>query len=78
MRLRTKVFDIGKEKHVNLTELARAMGISLSQIYRVRQAKRNINEKFIVGALSAFPGYRLDELCSPAQGRRRNDGKYQE
>jgi len=62
MKLRTKVFDIGKEKHVNLTELARAMGISVSQVYRVRQRKRPISERFITGAMRAFPGYKLDDL----------------
>lgn len=38
------------------------MGISYSQIYRVRLGKRAINEKFIIGALKAFPGYRLEDL----------------
>jgi len=34
----------------------------VSQVYRVREGKRGINQKFIVGAKKAFPGYRLDEL----------------
>jgi hypothetical protein len=38
------------------------MGISVSQIYRIRQGKRSINQKFIVGAMKAFPRYKLDEL----------------
>jgi len=38
------------------------MGISVSQIYRVRQGKRQINQKFIVGAIKAFPDCKLDEL----------------
>jgi len=38
------------------------MGISVSQIYRVREGKRNINQKFIIGAQKAFPERRLDEL----------------
>jgi len=38
------------------------MGISVSQIYRVRRGKRHINEKFIIGAINAFPNHRLDEL----------------
>lgn len=46
----------------NLSELASAMGISVSQIYRVREGKRMINQKFIVGAMKAFPEYSLDEL----------------
>jgi len=38
------------------------MGISVSQIYRVREGKRRINQKFIVGALKAFPNHKMDEL----------------
>jgi hypothetical protein len=38
------------------------MGISTSQIYRVREGRRNINQKFVIGAVKAFPEYKLDEL----------------
>jgi len=31
------------------------MGISVTQVYRVRQGERRINEKFIIGAINAFP-----------------------
>ena len=62
MKLRTRVFELYNEDYSNLVEVARAMGISNAQIYRVRQGKRTINEKFIIGALKAFPGYRLDGL----------------
>jgi hypothetical protein len=62
MIIRTKVFDIADERYDNLTELARAMGISVSQVYRVREGKRGINEKFIIGAKMAFPDLRLDEM----------------
>jgi hypothetical protein len=59
MIIRTRVFD---NKYENLSELAKAMGISVSQVYRVREGKRGINEKFIVGAKMAFPDLRLDDL----------------
>jgi hypothetical protein len=62
MIIRTRVFDIASGKFLNLSELARAMGLSVSQVYRVREGKRHINEKFIVGAKMAFPDLRLDEL----------------
>ena len=62
MKLRTRVFELYNGQYSSLVELARAMGISRSQIYRVRLGKRAINEKFIIGALKAFPGYRLDDL----------------
>jgi hypothetical protein len=38
------------------------MEISVSQIYRVREGKRSINQKFIVGAIRAFPDRGLEEL----------------
>ena len=62
VKLRTRVFEFYNEDYSNLVEVARAMGISNAQIYRVRQGKRAVNEKFIIGAIKAFPGYRLDEL----------------
>ena len=49
-------------KYQNLSDLAKAMGLSVSQVYRVRDGKRGINEKFIIGAKKAFPNSRLDEL----------------
>jgi len=62
MELRTKVFELYNEKYSGLVELARAMGIANSQIYRVKHGKRTISGKFIIGAIKAFPGYRLDDL----------------
>lgn len=64
MELKTRVFQIVNEsgRYSNLSELAQAMGISVSQIYRVREGKRQINGKFIVGAKKAFPEHKLDEL----------------
>ena len=38
------------------------MRISVSQIYRVREGKRSINQKFIIGAIKAFPGHKFDDL----------------
>ena len=69
--LETRVFDLYRERYGNLTNLARAMGISVSQIYRVRQGKRPVSEKFITGTVRAFPGYKLDDLfCIVPDGRR--------
>ncbi len=62
MIVKTRVFELCNNGYKNLSELAQAMGISTSQIYRVREGKRSINQKFIVGAIKAFPNYRLDEL----------------
>jgi len=62
MKLNTRVFELYKGKYRNLVELAQVMGISQDQIYRVRRGKRGIYQKFIIGAIKAFPGYKLDDL----------------
>jgi hypothetical protein len=62
MIIKTRIFELGNGKYRNLTELAEAMEISGSQIYRVREGKRPINQKFIVGAMKAFPGRKFDDL----------------
>lgn len=62
MLVKTRVFELYRHKYDNLSELAQVMGISVSQIYRVRQGKRNINQKFIIGAVKAFPGRKLESL----------------
>jgi len=62
MILKTRVFDLYVERYQNLSELAEAMELSVSQVYRVVEGKRNINRKFIIGAIKAFPGYKFDDL----------------
>jgi len=62
MMVRTRIFELNDGRYHNLSELAAAMGISVSQIYRVREGKRLINQKFIVGAIKAFPDQRLEDL----------------
>jgi hypothetical protein len=62
MILKTRVFNLYSGRYRNLSELAKAMELSVSQIYRVLEGKRNINRKFIIGAIKAFPGYKFDDL----------------
>ena len=62
MIIKTKVFELRNGKYKNLSELAQAMEISVSQIYRVREGKRHINQKFITGAIQAFPERKFDDL----------------
>ena len=75
MKLETRVFDLSQERYGNLTAMARAMGISVSQVYRVRQGKRPISEKFITGTIKAFPGYRLDDLFHVVPSGKHYDGR---
>ena len=62
MIIKTRVFDLYRGHYRNLSEMANAMGVSVSQVYRVREGKRSINQKFIIGAKIAFPGHKLDDL----------------
>jgi hypothetical protein len=62
MIVKARIFELADGNYKNLYELAKTMGISVSQIYRVRGSKRRINQKFIVGAIKAFPSHKLDEL----------------
>ena len=62
MIAKTSIFEFYNNGYRNLLDLAQAMGISVSQIYRVREGKRHINQKFIIGATKAFPNYNLDGL----------------
>ena len=73
MKLETRVFDLFPGRYGSLVELAKEMGISVSQIYRVKQGKRPISEKFITGTVKAFPGYKLDDLFCVATNSRRDD-----
>jgi len=50
------------------------MGISVSQVYRVRQGKRGISKAFIIGALQAFPGYKFEDLFYTAKPNRKESG----
>ena len=62
MIIKTRIFELCNGNYSNLSNLAQVMGISVSQIYRVREGKRNINQKFIAGAIKAFPNCKLDDL----------------
>jgi len=62
MIINTRIFELCSGKYKNLSELAWAMGISVSQIYRVKEGERHINQKFIIGAMKAFPNHKLDDL----------------
>ena len=62
MLLETQIFRLYNGKYRNIRELAQAMGISVGQISGVQQGKHSIDEKFIIGALKAFPEYGIGQL----------------
>jgi len=59
-RLRTRLFDL--EGGHDMKRLALLFGLSLSQVYRIKQGSRKIGEPFIVGALTCFPQYKFEDL----------------
>ncbi|HUV46104.1 MAG TPA: hypothetical protein VMW45_03440 [Dehalococcoidia bacterium] len=63
MKLNTMIFELYKGKCGKLPELAQTMGILVGHIYRVRQSRSSINEKFIIGAIEAFPGLTFSMLA---------------
>ena len=62
MIVKTNIFKIYNHYYKSLPELARAMGISVDQIYRVREGKCKVNRQFIIGSAKAFPDHKLDQL----------------
>ena len=62
MIIKTKIFKTGDSGYAGLPELARAMGIPVSQIHHVREGSQQIEEEFIIAAIRAFPSRNLDEL----------------
>ena len=61
MRVKTGVMNHSRSR-LNLSQLARAMDVSVRQIYPVKEDSRPINQRFIVGVTRAFPGRRPYEL----------------
>lgn len=43
MIVKARIFELADGNYKNLCELAETMGISVSQIYQVREGKRQIN-----------------------------------
>ncbi len=62
MELKTRVFELCNGRYRNLVELAQTMEISQDLIYRVRKGDRGIHDKFIIGAMKAFPEYKFEDL----------------
>jgi len=62
MKLNTRVVELYKGRYGSLPKLAQAMGLSHNLIYKVKDGKRGIGRRFIIGAIKAFPRYNLDDL----------------
>ena len=62
MIIKTRIFEFCDGSYKNLSELAQTMEISVSQIYRVKEGKRSINQIFISEAIKAFPKHKFDDL----------------
>jgi excisionase family DNA binding protein len=62
VELKTRVFRLYNGRYASLSKLAQAMEMDPGQIYRVKNGEHKVNEKFIIGAIKAFPGYTLNDL----------------
>jgi hypothetical protein len=62
MDIRTKIFELGRGKYRTLPVLARSMGLSANQVYRVWKGELGIDQEFIIGAIKAFPECHLGDL----------------
>ncbi len=62
MKLKTRVFELSNGKYRTIAELLKVMRISYDLFYRVRKGDRGIHERFIIGALKAFPEYKFEDL----------------
>lgn len=59
----TRVWDIAaREGYPSLRKLARAMGVSVQYLSRIKRGEQPIGAAFIAGARRAFPDYPLDYL----------------
>lgn len=59
IRPKAKLFELADW---NMEILANAIGVSLCQVYRVKNGVRRIHGEFIAGALTAFPEYKFEDL----------------
>ncbi|GAH88968.1 unnamed protein product [marine sediment metagenome] len=59
IRPKAKLFELADW---NMKMLANALGVHLSQVYRVKDGKRWANGEFIAGALTAFPACKFEDL----------------
>ena len=51
-----------KEPDYSMAKLAGMIGVSLSQVCRIRNGQRKVSNSFIAGVLTAFPQYKFEEL----------------
>lgn len=64
-RLRTRLFELNH----SMSEVAIIAGVSLCQVYRIRQGKRGISGTFIANVLGALPEYKFEDLFFIERGR---------
>ncbi|MBA7690897.1 hypothetical protein ES703_99432 [subsurface metagenome] len=69
MKLNTRVFELYKGRYGSVPKLALAMGVSRALIHKVKQGKRGIGGRFIIGAIRAFPEYNLGDLFYVNEGQ---------
>ena len=64
MKLKTRIFELCKEKGIEPDSLAKGMNISLEHIQKVEKGEAAIDRKFIMEAFKTFPECNTNELFS--------------
>ena len=62
MIIKTRLTKLNGDGQVNLSELAKAIDISVKELCRILEGSQEINEHFIVNTIRAFPEYSLDQI----------------
>ena len=66
MQIRTRLFD--KKPGYGTGQLASILGISSSQVYRIKCGKRKVSATFVANALYAFSEYKFEDLFYIVRG----------
>ena len=62
MKLKTRLFKLCKEDRIELADLAKTMSVSLNYISKIEKGGVEINKRFIIKSIKAFPGYKISDL----------------
>lgn len=60
--LRTRVFELARERKISDGRIAREAGVSGPQIYRMKVGENKISAAFISASLRLFPDKTFDDL----------------
>ena len=62
MKLKMKIHKLCKEEKIKLADLAKTMNLSLNYIKKMEKGETEINKRFIIASIKAFPKYKISDL----------------